>query len=170
MEPQEIIDKLSENATVFETLLSNVSDEEFRWKADEDSWSILEIICHLRDEEVEDFRSRIKVILTDPGKTPRSINPTSWVTERKYSEQIFEEKLASFLREREGSVLWLHSLDDADWDAYWEHPEKGPQSARHYLHNWLAHDYLHMRQIVKVRYDYLGQEGGLSLDYAGNWK
>lgn len=33
--------------------------------------------------------------------------------------------------------------------------------------NWLAHDYLHMRQIIK--YQYLKEKTNIDLQYAGNW-
>ena len=34
-----------------------------QWKQSENKWSMLEIICHLYDEEREDFRSRLAKIL-----------------------------------------------------------------------------------------------------------
>ena len=169
MEPASIITKLEANADVFSELLSDLSEEEITWKISTDKWCLLEIICHLRDEEVEDFRARVNNSLHTPEKDPPKIDPVGWVKSRNYMDQSFEDKLASFLREREGSVLWLHSLDEPDWDSAWNHPELGPQSARHYLHNWLAHDYLHIRQITRVKYDYLREKGGIPVNYAGNW-
>ncbi|MEM6429633.1 MAG: hypothetical protein AAF708_10365 [Deinococcota bacterium] len=42
-------------------------------------------------------------------------------------------------------------------------------SAQFFLENWLAHDYLHMRQVVKLKYDYLTADG-VNLIYAGTWR
>ena len=169
MTPDEIIDQLAENAKLFETLLKTVDEDHSKWKLNDNKWSILEIVCHLRDEEIEDFRTRVRCTLNDPGTTPPAIDPESWPKDRKYIEQSFESVVASFLREREGSVLWLHTINGADWDQGWEHPRLGLQTARHYLENWLAHDYLHLRQIIRVKYDYLEARKGSNLSYAGKW-
>ena len=45
----------------------------------------------------------------------------------------------------------------------------GPLSARFFLENWLAHDFLHMRQINRRKYEYLRAHVGNALDYAGDW-
>jgi hypothetical protein len=42
-------------------------------------------------------------------------------------------------------------------------------SARLFLHNWLAHDYLHIRQINRLKFAYLKAHSDISLDYAGAW-
>ncbi len=42
-------------------------------------------------------------------------------------------------------------------------------TAKMFLSNWLAHDYLHIRQITKLKYDYLKQLTNEDLNYAGNW-
>ena len=170
MDVNTIISKLEDNAHVFSSLLAELSQEEYTWKIAPEKWSILEIVCHLKDEEVEDFRTRVRHVLAHPELPPPKNDPVGWVSEREYSDQNFQDKLASFLRERERSVIWLHSLEDPDWESFWQHPELGPQSAGHYLTNWLAHDYLHMRQIVRVKYDYLNVLSRESLSYAGNWK
>jgi hypothetical protein len=96
--------------------------------------------------------------------------PVIWVTERKYMEQNFEAKLENFLIERQQSVEWLQSLFDPKWDNAYQHPKMGPVRADFILTNWLAHDYLHIKQITKVKYDYLKYVSGHSLDYAGEWK
>lgn len=44
-------------------LASGVSGEQARWKPNADSWSIIEVVNHLYDEEREDFRVKIKHIL-----------------------------------------------------------------------------------------------------------
>jgi len=42
-------------------------------------------------------------------------------------------------------------------------------SAKFILANWLAHDYLHIRQITRLKYDYLQDIPNENLSYAGNW-
>jgi hypothetical protein len=72
---------------------------------------LLEIICHLYNEEREDFRARIQSILENPTVRLLPISPVKWVTEREYIKQGFDKKLAAFLEERTASIAWLNNLD-----------------------------------------------------------
>ena len=164
-----IILQLQHNKGVFISLLSGVPKEEFLWKPHPEKWCMLEIVCHLCDEEREDFRTRIKCVLDSPEAAPPAINPVAWVKERKYIEQDFDQKLDEFYQERDISVSWLRSLQSPKWDNAYNHPTLGPRSGHLYLSNWLAHDYLHLRQIVRLKYDHLKELSGEDLNYAGNW-
>lgn len=164
-----VINELSRNKEVFKRFLSSIEEETFLWRPEAQKWCLLEIICHLRDEEVEDFRTRLKYVLETPGRAFPTFNPTQWVEERKYVEQNFETVLTAFLIEREKSITWLESLSIPDWDNFYDHPKLGPMSAKMILSNWLAHDYLHIRQILKLKFEYLKFISGENLSYAGNW-
>jgi len=164
-----IIQSLDRNKNVFKELLKGVPRTEFLWKQEPDKWSLLEIVCHIRDEEVEDFRTRVQCVLENPTLPPPPIDPVAWVKERKYIEQDYDSVLNRFIDEREHSVEWLRNLKDPKWDNSYLHPKLGPMSARLFLSNWLAHDLLHIRQIVKLRFDYLKHLSSEDLSYAGNW-
>lgn len=45
----------------------------------------------------------------------------------------------------------------------------GPLSALFFLTNWVAHDYLHLRQVTKVKFYYLDALTDATLQYAGEW-
>jgi hypothetical protein len=77
--------------------------------------------------------------------------------------------LEKFIKERESSLIWLKSLKNAIWDHSFEHPKLGTMSAKYFLNNWLAHDYLHIRQIIKLKFDYLDDRFKENLNYAGIW-
>lgn len=164
-----IINKLSENKKVYSALLSEVSEEEYLYRHQKDKWCLLEIICHLYDEELYDFRTRVKSVLENPETTPPAIDPAGWVKQRNYIEQKYSEMLEKFLNERTASVEWLNSLDSPQWKNVYKHPEFGSMSAEFFLANWLAHDYLHFRQITALKYKYLESVSETNLIYAGNW-
>ena len=165
----DIIKELEDNASVFEGLLKNKSNEEYLWKAQPEKWCLLEIICHLRDEEVEDFRTRTQHTLEARDGQPPAIDPVGWVADRKYVEQDYETVLADFLDQRNKSIEWLNSLQNPTWSNGHMHPTLGKRTAKMYFHNWLAHDYMHIRQILRLNFEYLRQNGGQDLSYAGNW-
>lgn len=169
MKTNYIIQELATNRDVFRALLSGLSEAVFFWKPTADKWCMLEIICHLRDEECEDFRTRTKQVLETPNKSLPPINPAGWVKERSYVQQDFQLTLTDFLQERDHSVEWLRSLDVPNWDNAYEHPKLGPMSAYLFLSNWLAHDYLHIRQILFLKRGYHEATANEPLDYAGNW-
>ncbi len=169
MDQREIIDQLDQNRKVFRDLLEEVPEEVRRWKPESDSWSLLEIVCHLYDEEREDFRQRTRHALEGRKGSPPPIDPPAWVIEREYDRQDYDAKLSDVLEERRRSIRWLHSLDKPDWNRGFEHPHFGTLSAGRMLSNWLAHDLLHFRQITRTKYRYLQRNSGKLLDYAGDW-
>ena len=169
MKHQNIIQKLAKNRALYKILLNNVPEAEFLWKINPEKWCLLEIVCHLFDEEREDFRTRTKLILQDPKLPLLPFDPTKWPLERDYMQQNYDEKLYNFLNERDQSIDWLQSLKNPKWDNAYLHPKFGAMSATLFLANWLAHDYLHIRQILRLKYQYLKQFSGEYLNYAGGW-
>lgn len=169
MGPAELIASLEANRGVFAAQLRGVPEALRTWRPRADHWCLLEIVCHLRDEEGEDFRARVASVLDAPSRRPTPIDPQGWVAERAYMEQDFGATVEAFLAEREASVRWLRGLVDARWDNAYPHPDYGPLSAAFFLANWVAHDYLHLRQITKVKFLYLDAHADATLQYAGEW-
>ncbi len=169
METQYITGQLQKNSSVFQGLLENISEAGYLWKQSPDKWCLLEIVCHLYDEEREDFRARVKHTLETPEQAMPPIDPVGWVHNRHYIDKNYKQMLDDFLTEREQSVEWLRNLSLPKWDSISQHPTFGPMTAKMFLANWLAHDYHHFRQITRLKYDYLNMDFGEELDYAGKW-
>ncbi len=164
-----IMDHLERNKGIILSLFSDFESEEIFWKASDEKWCALEVLCHMIDEEVEDFRTRIKTTLKEPGIEPPKIDPQDWVGKRNYMDQDFNEKLSLFSEERDRSIEFLRSLENPNWKNSYEHKSLGTLSAGMFLKNWLAHDLLHIKQITKLKYDILGNSDNIPISYAGNW-
>ncbi|MBK8027500.1 MAG: DinB family protein [Chloroflexi bacterium] len=163
------IDQFSQQTQTLRSLASGISLEQARWKPDPESWSILEVVNHLADEEREDFRTRFKHILDQVEGMPPNIDPQGWITGRGYNQRDPDESLARFLAAREESLAWLRTLDNPTLDVRIETPFGG-LSAGDMLMAWLAHDLLHQRQLVELRYLYLREQANpYHLGYAGDW-
>lgn len=169
MKPRLVIQKLAANHAVFRHLFTGLSKSEVLWRPYLAHWCLLEILCHLHDNEHEDFKVRVQSILENPTTPFISIEPSQWVQERAYIEQDYDEKLAAFLQKRSESIQWLESLKSPAWENTYHHETYGPLTARNLLVNWLAHDNLHIRQITRIKYLYLQEHSGEDLTYAGKW-
>jgi len=169
MDTNYIISELEKNKFVFSELLKNLELDLIDWRPIPEKWCLLEIICHLYDEEREDFRARLTNTLDNPGQELNPIDPVGWVTSRKYMEQDFNTKLEEFIKERDNSINFLQQLKEPKWNNFYKHPKFGNLSAKMFFTNWLAHDYLHIRQIIKLKFDYLCFTTDEKLNYAGEW-
>lgn len=163
------INQLQTNVLTIQSTLSHLPNTQLIWRPAPEIWSLLEVICHLRDEEKEDFRARLQSVLENPLKEFSSIDPIKWVKDRNYSLSNFQEALKAFVNERNNSIQYLQSLKNPHWENAYLHPKLGPMSAKFILANWLAHDYLHIKQITKLKYDYLKEFSKENLSYAGDW-
>lgn len=152
--------QLAANAEAIAALVRPVDGDGARWKPSPEAWSILEVVCHLADEERDDFRMRVGLTLQDPTLPWPPIDPAGWVTARDYASRDLGAALADFLAERERSLAWLGGIIDAGvesgvdpaWDNAARHPAGFTIRAGDLMASWLAHDLLHVRQIVELRY------------------
>ena len=167
---EHVINSLGNNAAIFSNLFTNPPGGLAEWKPGENKWALIEILNHLCDEEREDFRCRLDLTLGCPEVEWPPINPGAWATERDYASRSMKDSLASFLGEREKSVAWLRSLENPNWKSVHHHQLLGPMSAEMLLANWLAHDLLHIRQIITLQWNYLNEIAApVKLIYAGEW-
>jgi len=151
------------------TLAAGLTEDESRIKPDPENWSILEVLNHLVDEEVLDFRRHLSHILFTPEQAWPQIDPEAWVTEKQYNQSRLAETLQKFKSEREKSTAWLLGLSTPDWNASVSMPW-GTLSAGDMLASWLAHDLLHLRQIITLRYQLTSNQcQPYDITYAGKW-
>ncbi|MBM4003262.1 MAG: DinB family protein [Planctomycetes bacterium] len=68
-------------------LVTDVIVEDARWRPADGSWSIVEVVSHLCDEEEYDFRARVRSTLESPEKPWDPIDPPGWAVERRYNER-----------------------------------------------------------------------------------
>lgn len=155
MDIQYFIDSFKQNVNVIGSLVKDISIEQARWKPKPDKWSILEVINHLYDEEKDDFRKRLDMTLHSPAEDWPSIDPEGWVKDRNYNQKDFKKSLNNFIAERETSLNWLESLSSQNWQTTYHHTKIGPIRAGDLLAAWLAHDYLHLRQLSSLKLAYI---------------
>src|SRR5262245_60410456 len=129
IQPDNIIRRLEHFGAAFPALLEGVTIDDARWKPPSGAWSILEIVAHLGDEEVEDFRARLTLVLKDPTEPWPKLDPEGVAVSRRYNEMDLGTCVRRFVDERRKSVAWLRSLKNPDWSLAYVHPKFGPTYA-----------------------------------------
>ncbi len=164
------LDCLTHQAEAIARLIESADATQARWKPSPEAWSILEVINHLYDEEIEDFRIRLQITLRDPEEAWPANDPQRKVTERNYNERDLGISLENFLHERTNSLEWLRLLDSPNWSHKHIVAELGSLHAGDLLASWVAHDLLHVRQLAELLFMYQHQVAQpFSVDYAGEW-
>jgi hypothetical protein len=164
-----LFQELRNSTEMIRSLLAGITQEEAQIKPDEGSWSVLEVVCHLCDEEREDFREHLDFILHRQAEEWHVIDPQSWVTERKYNQQPFAEMRNRFFAERDKSLDWLKGLSSTDWETTYT-SQFGSMRAGDMLASWVAHDNLHIRQLVELRRSRIESiTQPYEIEYAGDW-
>jgi hypothetical protein len=166
---EKVIKQLRVNAEIVRSLVQPISDEQANWKPDKETWNMKEVMEHVYNEERIDFRKHLKEMFSDP--------PQPWGAFR-HQELISvgscHQALESFLMERESSLEWLQSLDAPEWhvesQATFGLEEVLNLKAGDVLGSWVAHDFLHIRQMNELLYAWNVQQiSPYSVRYAGDW-
>ena len=164
-----IIYNMTLSSTSVAQMVMGMSNEQARWKPDSNTWSMLEVVHHLLDIEREDFRPLIDRALHHPDSPLIEIDPNEWVTARAYNQADLQLVLEDYIEERHRSLAWLQGLDAPNWDALFVAPW-GTFRAGDLLTAWMAHDFLHIRQLNELHYAYLLKRmQPYHADYAGSW-
>jgi len=169
MEFKTLYQELRFSVEMIRALLAGINQEEAQIRPNPDSWSILEVVCHLYDEEREDFREHLDFILHRQNEEWHQIDPQGWITERKYNEQDLTEMQGKFFAERQKSLEWLQGLSKANWETTYT-SQFGSMKAGEMFACWVAHDNLHVRQLTELRRNWIERmTQPYDIEYAGDW-
>jgi hypothetical protein len=164
-----LLDEMTANAERIRALVQGLPVDRARWKPDPDTWSVLEVVNHLADEEALDFRVRLEITLFQPDEAWPPIDPEGWVTERNYIGQDLNESLQRYLDVRHKNLSWLQGIGAPDWNLTYQAPW-GEIRAGDLLAAWAAHDLLHTRQLIELHWAFLAdQSAPFGSQYAGTW-
>jgi hypothetical protein len=134
---------------VLEGLLGDLDADGARTRPAPGEWSPVEILCHLRDEETEDFAARLRVILDGGGDFVR-IDPERWAEERRYREASLDEALEAFRARRQTSLELLRGADPEALGASRPLGRSGRLSGLDLVAAWVAHDRIHVAQLAST--------------------
>lgn len=134
---------------VLRPLLAGLDAPGWRARPAAKEWAPVEIVCHLRDEEAEDFGARVRVI-AEGGARFTPIDPERWAVERRYLVDDGPRALAAFRERRAASLAFLAGLAPERLTRAVERPSGGALSGLDLLAAWVAHDRLHLAQLAST--------------------
>ena len=159
--------ELARLPALLEALVGDVDDATARTRPAPNEWAPIEILCHLRDEETEDFRARFRAVLEGRSELP-PIDPVGWVESRRYRDADLREVRAAIATARRESLHFLEGIDAGGLDAFIVHRTAGPLSAMDFLAAWAAHDQLHVAQLAATLARlWANRWPSLKVEYAG---
>jgi hypothetical protein len=165
-----LVDSLDRFGIWLPQLVTDCSATDAVWRPEDGGWSILEIVCHLCDEEEYDFGARLKAVLDNPAAAWSPIDPPAWAVERRYNERDLSREARRFGELRRVSVAWLRGLHNPSWTREYQHQKAGHLRAGDLLAAWAAHDHLHLRQLARRFYQMAQRDAApFSPGYAGSW-
>jgi hypothetical protein len=139
--------ELARLPAVLDALVGGLDDATWRSRPAADEWAPVEIVCHLRDEEAEDFGARLRVVVEGQARFA-PIDPERWAGERRYREADPRAALRALHERRGASLAFLASVDPDRLRRAIEHPRTGALSGLDLLVAWAAHDRLHLAQLA----------------------
>jgi hypothetical protein len=170
MDVVRLCELLANQVAAIDSLTADIDDASARLRIKEGEWSMLEVMCHLYDEEREDFRVRVIQTLIHPTIPLANIDPEGWVASRGYAQRAFGIVREQFLAERQQSINTLRQLGEVVWDTPLNHPRLCDLTAEQVAWAWVAHDLLHIRQLTELRYVvYQRLTTPYGYGYAGDW-
>jgi hypothetical protein len=159
------LDLLEATPAMLRGLMSEISDEDARWKPAPDRFSIAEVLAHLSHSEGHCYRARVDRFLTE--ELPEFETDDAQMHLELYKNGDPEEDFAHFEDQRETNLELLRGLKANAGSRKAKHRAAGEITLSQMLHEWALHDLGHVRQIaelVRAR-KYLAGAGPLGKDY-----
>jgi hypothetical protein len=159
------LDLLEETPGILRGLMTEISDEDARWKPAEDRFSIAEVLAHLSHSEGHCYRMRVDRFLAEELPAFEADDAQMYLDLYKNADP--EEDFNHFEEQRETNVELMRGLPADAGDRKARHSAAGEITLAQMLHEWAMHDLGHIRQIaelVRAR-KYLAGAGPLGKSY-----
>ena len=159
------LELLEATPAILRGLMSEISDDDARWKPAEDRFSVAEVLSHLSHSEGHCYRSRLDRFLAED--LPEFEPDDAQMHLEIYKNADSEEDFAHFEEQRETNIELLRGLSADAGSRKAMHREAGEITLAQMLHEWALHDLGHVRQVaelVRAR-KYLAGAGPLGASY-----
>jgi hypothetical protein len=148
--PERSLMYLRKTPVILKALLGDVSQERARRATDgPDGWSVIEVMCHLRDYE-EIFYQRARMMLESDNPKMPAYDQVEMARARNYASQNLREAFDDYLKTRQRFVQLLEGLNAEQWQRRGIHSQWGDITIIELATNTALHDLNHTEQIVRA--------------------
>lgn len=145
----ELLEALAAFATAVSDALS-IPGVDWQKRPNSVEWSLTEVICHLRDVEIEVHQARFRALIAFDNAFLPGVTADEWVGPRQYQLQNGRSALDSFLAARQETIALLSQLDGSLWQRKGRHAFFGPTTMHELLNLVVKHDEAHLSQIMAL--------------------
>jgi uncharacterized damage-inducible protein DinB len=147
--PHDLLDALKATPDTLTGLLVGVGAEEARSaRGGDENWSVVEVICHLRDAE-EFFIKRYQAMRDQDDPAIIGYDQAALARERNYKNANLEAALESFKTYRQQALTELSKLTPDQWQRTGQHNEMGQITILGQAIHHVSHDAIHCAQISR---------------------
>ena len=159
------LDLLEATPAILRGLMSEISDEDARWKPAPDRFSIAEVLAHLSHSEGHCYRARVDRFLAE--EMPELEPDDAQMHLELYKNGDPEEDFGHFEDQRETNIELLRGLPADAGSHKAKHRAAGEITLSQMLHEWALLDLGHVRQIAELvlARKYFAGAGPLGEDY-----
>lgn len=148
--PDSLIHRLRGNLAAVLSMTADLEAGIWRRTPADGEWAPLEILCHLRDLEIEVNQPRFRLILEqDEPFIPHS-DTDHLAEERDYISQAPDRCQGSFTKARLATIETLSNLNPSDWQRLGRHSLFGPTSLQELVRVVIDHDLIHLHQLRRA--------------------
>ena len=135
---------------VLDHILAGVPDEKARRLRDgADGWSVIEILCHLRDFD-EIFYRRAQMMVTEDQPQLPGYDHEAMAIEGGYQRETLVDALGVLKTSRQRFIGFFEALTPAQWERGGAHPERDSFSMTDAVMQVGLHDLDHLEQLTRV--------------------
>jgi hypothetical protein len=141
---------LRSTPAALDTIFRQVSPLIWTLRLEPDEWCLTEIICHLRDVDMEVHIPRLHQVIAEDNPFLPGKDTDPWADERQYIRENGRQVLAQFIIARMKMLEFLENLSPDDWQRTARHAILGPTRLVELVSIIVSHDKLHLQQIHQV--------------------
>ena len=150
IQDQDPLTVLAETPTRLRKLVYSRPDAQLRTRPAPERWSVIEQLAHLSDAEIV-IGFRVRAIVGAPdGVSIAAYDQNLWQQSMGYNDRDLAPMLDAFSAARDYNVRLYRSLDEAAWNKFGVHSERGRETVRDVVRLAAGHDLNHLRQIEAV--------------------
>jgi hypothetical protein len=109
-----VLAQLASTPRRIESVTLGLTEKDLTWKPSPDSWSVNEVIAHLR-ACADVWGGSISKILKEDNPTFRYVSPRTWIRKTNYPNLDFQASFLAFRKQREDLLMILQPLDHEGW-------------------------------------------------------